>query len=92
MFNLGENKKFSFDVNTPQFLKEACECSNGGMYPITWNIFRNLIAMVAERATEINDPILNTLMIRLNLFDLKNEDRYKIIKSLQKYYQENIIE
>lgn len=61
VFNMGD--KLSFDVNTPQFLKEACENSNGGMYAVCWNVFRNLLAQVAERATELNDPVLNTLMI-----------------------------
>lgn len=28
-------KKFSFDVNTPQFIKEACENSENGMYAET---------------------------------------------------------
>lgn len=49
--------QLSFDVNTPQFLKEACENSNGGMYAVCWNIFRNLLAQVAERATELKDPV-----------------------------------
>lgn len=47
VFNMGD--KLSFDVNTPQFLKEACENTNGGMYATCWNVFRNLIAQVAER-------------------------------------------
>ena len=62
--------KMQFDVNTPQFLKEAAENCNGGMYAICWNIFRNLLAMVAVRASELNDPIMNVLMLRLNLYDL----------------------
>ena len=85
VFNMGE--RFSFDVNTPQFLKEACENCNGGIYAICWNVFRNLLAQVATRAAELNDPILNTLMIRLNLYELKNEDRYKIIKQMQEIYE-----
>lgn len=60
----------SFDVDTPHFLKEAAENCNGGMYAVCWNIFRNLLSMVAFRAAELNDPILNVLMLRLNLYDL----------------------
>lgn len=73
-----------FDVNTPDFLREACENVNGGMYSICWNVFRNLLAMVAERATELNDPIMNVLMIRLNLYEMKNEDRHKVIEQIRK--------
>lgn len=62
-----------FDVDTPQFLKEAAENCNGGMYGVCWNIFRNLLAMVAARAAEIDDPVLNVLMLRLNLYDIDND-------------------
>lgn len=84
VFNLG--KKMSFDVNTPQFLKEACENCENGMYAICWNIFRTLLWMVAERASELNDPVLNALMIRMNLYEIPNKKRYTIIKKLKKEY------
>lgn len=88
VFKMGD--KLSFDVNTPQFIKEACENARDGMYGICWNIFRNLLAQVAERATELNDPILNTLMIRLNLYEIPNKERYKIIKQLKEVYDESV--
>lgn len=72
-----------FDVNTPAFLKEACENCEGGMYAVCWNVFRTLLAMVAERSVELNDPIMNVLMIRLNLYEMKNEDRHKIIEQIR---------
>ena len=73
-----------FDVNTPGFLKEAAENCNGGMYAVCWNIFRTLIAMAAERATELNDPIMNVLMLRLNLYEVPVEERHKIIEQIRK--------
>ena len=88
VFNMGD--KLSFDVDTPQFIKEACENARDGMYGICWNIFRNLLAQVAERATELNDPVLNTLMIRLNLYEIPNKERYKIIKQLKEMYDESV--
>lgn len=87
VFN-SNDKGLSFDVNTPQFLKEACENVNNGMYAVCWNIFKNLLAKVAERAIEINDPVLSALMIRLNLYELPNKERYKIIKELEKQYND----
>ena len=72
-----------FDVNTPQFLKEVCECSEKGVYAICYNIFRSLLAMVAERATELNDPILNVLMIRLNLYEIPPQERNKVINKIK---------
>lgn len=88
VFNTGN--KMSFDVNTPQFLKEACENATNGMYAVCWNIFKSLIAQVAERATELNDPVLDALMIRLNLYEIPNEERYKIIKQLKEMYDESV--
>ena len=87
VFNDGD--KLSLDVITPAFTKEACECSEKGIYAVCWNIFRNLLHQVAERAIEINDPILHVLMIRLNLYDIPNKERYKIIKKLKEEYDKN---
>lgn len=72
-----------FNVFTPSFLKEAAECCEGGMYGVCWNIFRNLLAMVAERATEINDPIMNVLMLRLGLYDVKPSETKDYIEKIR---------
>lgn len=86
VFNMGNH--FQFDVDTPRFLKEACENSRGGVYGVCWNIFKSLLAQVAERAIELNDPVLNALMIRLNLYEIPHDERYEIIKKLKKMYEE----
>ena len=56
-------------VNTPQLLKEIM--SNNGMsilfQPI--NIYKDLLAELAERAIELNDPKLNALMCRMALYE-----------------------
>ena len=76
-----------WDVDTPSFLKEACENSTGGMYAVCWNIFRILIEMVATRATELNDPIMNILMLRLNLYEVKLCDRRGIIEQIRREWE-----
>lgn len=73
-----------FNVFTPQFLKEAAENCNGGMYAICWNVFRNLLAMVSQRATEIHDPIMDVLMLRLGLYDVKPKETAKYIERIKK--------
>ena len=83
-------EQFTFDVNFPGFVKEACENCNGGMYAVTWNIFKNLIGQVAQRATELHDPVLDALMIKLNLYELPNEERRKMISKLQRIYTEQV--
>lgn len=80
----------TFRVNTPQFIKEACENCNGGMYAVCWNIFRNLLFLVAERATELNDPVLSALMLKLHLYKVDIRDTQKIINELGKIYNEQI--
>lgn len=85
-----EGKALSFDVDTPRFLKEVAENSGSKMYAACWNIFEGLLAKVAERATELNDPVLNTLMIRLNLYEIPNDERYNIIKQLKEMYDESV--
>ena len=87
VFNCGN--KLSFDVDTPRFLKEACGNSRGGMYGVCWDIFRSLLTQVAMRATELNDPVLNALMIRLNLYEISNKDRYKVIERLKEMYDKS---
>ena len=34
-----------------------------------------LLAQVSQRATELNDPVLNVLMLRMNLYEVPNEIR-----------------
>lgn len=51
---------------------------------------RAFLAQVAERATELNDPVLNTLMIRLNLYEIPNKERYKVIKQLKEMYDKSV--
>ena len=81
-------EQMTFDVNTPQFLKEAAENCTGGMYATCWNIFRQLLIDVAERATELQDPVLDALMIKLNLYEIPNSERRKMIKILEQNYKE----
>lgn len=90
-----------FDVDTPQFLKEAAENCEHGMYPICWLIFKNLLGQVAQRASELNDPIMNVLMLRLNLYDIDDgldgrniskdpHKRNQLIREIQKNIKQQI--
>lgn len=76
--------KLTFDVNTPAFLVEASENNHGGMYPVCWVIFRDLLAAVATRATELDDPVMNVLMIRLGLYDISPGERYRVIDQIKR--------
>lgn len=91
VFNSAD-QNLGFDVNTPQFLKEACEGANGCMYAVCYNIFKSLLAQVAERATELHDPVLDALMIRLNLYEVAPKERYVALGKLAANYDAAIKE
>lgn len=80
-----------WSVDTPAFIKEACENCQGGMYAVCWDILVGLLGQVAHRATELNDPVLLVIMLRLNLVDVDGSDittnsssRNQIIEKLLK--------
>ena len=79
--------RLKWSVDTPALLKEICDCSlprNSGLIGKSLNIFQSILAELAERAIELNDPKLNILMIRLNLYELNPYERAEIIERLQK--------
>jgi len=60
-----------FKVDTPAMLKEALECGGPDMaiFKIPFNVFQGLLAEVAQRAIELNDPELIQLMKDLKLIE-----------------------
>lgn len=68
--NILQGHSMEWRVNTHSLLKELIENSPGSMgiffQPI--NIFQELLALVAHRSSQLNDPILNALMCRLALY------------------------
>lgn len=79
---------WQFDVNIPDFLREAALCGVGGMYVVCYECFRIILSQVADRATELNDPVMNVLMLRLNLYECENKERRKLMrKEIDRYYE-----
>lgn len=66
----GISREFKWKVDSPALLQEIASNHGVAILKIPLNIFQSILAEVAERATEINDPILNELMIDLNLYEL----------------------
>lgn len=56
-------------VHTPNLLKEALSNHGAEMLRTPLRIFADILYAVAERASELNDPELNTLMLRLTLYE-----------------------
>lgn len=65
-----EDRLIEWRVNTVGLLKELMDGypSKGGIFFQPINIFKELLALVAQRAAELNDPVLNSLMCRLALY------------------------
>lgn len=59
-----------FRVDTPALLREIMVNDVMACLRVPINVFQNLLAQVADRATELNDPRLNVLMLELNLYEV----------------------
>ncbi|WP_454287222.1 hypothetical protein [Rhizobium arsenicireducens] len=67
-------------VQLPQLLHEMVECNpSGGILTQPVNILMGILARVAERAIELDDPALNILMLRLALYDIHPEQTSEAI-------------
>lgn len=67
------NVSNQWKVNTPGLFKEIVENnSQCWIFVQPLNIFQSILKQVAERAIELNDPKLNSLMLRLALYDTAN--------------------
>lgn len=87
-----ETKTVSFKCHTPQLLKEICEgalsTGNFGILKIPLNIFRNYLGLVAQRASQINDPILNKLMCDMTLYEVADPYSTEYDKAVLKQVEE----
>ena len=64
------SEKLQWKVHTLELFKDILANPQCSMHSIPLNILKNLLAQVAQRATELNDPQLNKLMIRLTLYSI----------------------
>jgi len=70
-------EKFHFRVHTPNLLKEIVSNSiprSHGVLFVPLNSLRILLGKVAERASELNDPILNQLMFDMTLYEIADPE------------------
>jgi len=83
--------QMQFDVSVPDFLKEVCEnateSGKANIPAVAYNIFLNLLGQVAERAIELNDPVLNAFMLRLGLYDVEPQKRRLYVAEMEKEYK-----
>jgi hypothetical protein len=66
-----QGTSFEWRVNTPQLLKEIIEGypnNQGVIFFQPINILKSILIQLGERASEINDPVLNAIMCRLAIY------------------------
>lgn len=76
-----------FNVHAVNLLEEIADyglSKKMGILRIPLNLFQGLLAQVAQRATELNDPKMNILMLRLGLYEVATEDIRKMIEQQEK--------
>lgn len=83
--------------NTPQLLKEIqlLSFNGGGIMRIPLQGFAFILSEVADRAVQLNDPILNGLMCRLALYesaDQNQRDKYDKKLTEQTIYKSLVLQ
>lgn len=66
-----------FRVHTPNLLQDIIPNQIGhsaGILKVPLNEFQSLLALLAERATELNDPELNIICLSLTLYEVDPKD------------------
>jgi len=79
--NKSEMKK-EFSVHTPNLLNEILQNNTTGIFKIPLVSLSNLLERVSQRASELNDPVLNNLMCKLTLYSIADpqSDDYDLEK------------
>lgn len=74
----------AFDSHLPNLLREIIEGNpNPGPLIRAANLTTPILAAVARRAIEIDDPELNILMLRLALYEVAPSERVAAIRAQQ---------
>lgn len=87
MGNIVENYVMNdlvWKVDVPAFLQEIVTASRNTPYKATFKILNNVLAILAQRAIELNDPALNIIMLNLSLYDGSHGKDIKEIKARER--------
>jgi hypothetical protein len=78
-----ENLARYISVDVKSLITEIIENNpNTWILKIPLTQLYELLRQVAQRCTEINDPRLNELMLRLDLYDVPKKERINLIKRM----------
>ena len=66
-------------VNTPDLIKQVFDNPGTSQLKIPFNTMLKFLGAVAQMAIELDDPKLNMLMIKLNLYEVDPNEAKKLI-------------
>lgn len=76
--------KLHWRVDTAALLREMVEGNpSGGILRQPVNILLGILELVAKRAIELDDPQLNVLMLRMNMYDVPVAEITRAIENQQ---------
>jgi hypothetical protein len=73
---MAKSVRMGWKVHTPNMLAEILKNPGMGIFVQPLSIFARLLAEVAERAIELDDPQLNILMMRLALYEQADPQKH----------------
>lgn len=76
-----------FDIDVPKFLKEVIENSGQRVYAQAWNILKQWLLAMTQRATELNDPVMNAIMLHMGMYDVIERERHELIDKMKEEYE-----
>lgn len=71
-----KRKQLEWKVHTANLFQEVLNNHGTGVLTQPFRILGSLLAQVAERAIELDDPKLNILMLRLTLYEQADPEKH----------------
>lgn len=71
-------------VDVPAFLNEIATASKNTPYKATFKLLNNILAILTQRAIELNDPALNIIMLNMGLYDNSHDKNIQEIKDKER--------
>lgn len=61
-------------IDLPGYFTEIAQCSRNTPYSRCFDILREGLVVLAKRATEIHDPALDIIMLKLGLYEGSHDE------------------
>ena len=75
-------------IDTPSLIERVFDNPGTSILKIPFNMLSKLLYAVAQRATELHDPQLDILMLRLNLYEVEHDKINDMILECEKLIQQ----